>query len=337
MSVTTDGFITDIDNLEAKLVKEEEEKFKIISFFKELRFELSGDSQALELKSNGVGIISWTTRGQLGLESKIKATTGFQTRGYTQEELIVTLTKTLQSENKELEYVQNSLRSAYDIYKDGGHVTMVYSDKIFRLLYDNKRIIVDNSSDFGYLNLISNNILSKDEPTSDSATQELIDSKDSATQELIESKEATLDITSTLLDSRPARDITRCKNQRFLSKIGKLKIYNRETSLSNVQSRGKYKSKIELAIRNFVKGILSNPTMFNLGVNPFKNYAEILEYLNSYPNKGNLKMTKDSLSKLRNRKLIFKIVPKTKDTLLFVDFVKIKFPSFDEESFFTRF
>jgi hypothetical protein len=55
VSVTTDGFVTDIDDLEAKIIKAEE---KLISFFKELRYDLSENSQALEMKNNGIGIIS---------------------------------------------------------------------------------------------------------------------------------------------------------------------------------------------------------------------------------------------------------------------------------------
>lgn len=49
--------------------------------FRELREDLSKDPNSVELKNSGAGIISWTARGQLGIESKIKATTGFQTQG----------------------------------------------------------------------------------------------------------------------------------------------------------------------------------------------------------------------------------------------------------------
>ena len=38
---------------------------------------LSGDETGLEEKSSGKRIIAWTTRGQLGFESKIIATTAF--------------------------------------------------------------------------------------------------------------------------------------------------------------------------------------------------------------------------------------------------------------------
>jgi hypothetical protein len=53
-------------------------------------------------------------------------------------------TDTFKSDDKTLEYIQSRLRSATDIYKHGGHVTMVYRDQLFRMHYDNKRVLVDD-------------------------------------------------------------------------------------------------------------------------------------------------------------------------------------------------
>ena len=36
------------------------------------------------------------------------------------------------------------MRSPLDIYKDGGHVTRTFNDQKFRLMYDNKRLIIDS-------------------------------------------------------------------------------------------------------------------------------------------------------------------------------------------------
>lgn len=55
--------------------------------------------------------------------------------------------KTLDSENKSFEYIQSSLRSAKQIYEQGGNVTMKYSDREFSLQYDNRRLIIDNSNE----------------------------------------------------------------------------------------------------------------------------------------------------------------------------------------------
>jgi len=43
---------------------------------------LSGNAEALEIKSNGKGVVSWTTRGQMGIEGKMIAATGFQKQGF---------------------------------------------------------------------------------------------------------------------------------------------------------------------------------------------------------------------------------------------------------------
>ena len=77
VSITTDGFITDVTDLEPKI----KEGF-LLNEYREIRGELSGDKQALELKSSGYGVMAWSTRGQIGCESKILATTGFQHKKY---------------------------------------------------------------------------------------------------------------------------------------------------------------------------------------------------------------------------------------------------------------
>lgn len=53
VSVTTDGFITDIPELESKLSKN-----YLFGEFKKIRHSLSGDNTGLELKNEGKGIIA---------------------------------------------------------------------------------------------------------------------------------------------------------------------------------------------------------------------------------------------------------------------------------------
>jgi hypothetical protein len=50
-------------------------------------------------------------------------------------------------DTKELTFVQKQLRSGKDIFKHGGHVTEVLTDKIYRLMYDNKRIIIEKEGE----------------------------------------------------------------------------------------------------------------------------------------------------------------------------------------------
>lgn len=77
VSVTTDGFITNLDNLEQQI----SDNFLFLEF-KKIRQMLSGDNTGLETKSFGKGIVAWSTRGQLGIDSKIIATTGIQHKAF---------------------------------------------------------------------------------------------------------------------------------------------------------------------------------------------------------------------------------------------------------------
>jgi hypothetical protein len=45
--------------------------------------------------------------------------------------------------DKKIEYLQKSLRGGNEIYKRGGHVTMVYKERKFQLKYDNRRKIIE--------------------------------------------------------------------------------------------------------------------------------------------------------------------------------------------------
>jgi hypothetical protein len=58
ISVTTDGFLTDIENLEEKFLKHKGRKNSIFKEYRKLRFKLSGNNTALELKNSGTGIIT---------------------------------------------------------------------------------------------------------------------------------------------------------------------------------------------------------------------------------------------------------------------------------------
>jgi hypothetical protein len=355
VSATTDGFITDIENLEYKLIggkayfisqlkylerkiiddynflitntenleeevnqypntvflKEDLNKFKNLNFnliekiqkviselkwegddslvkeYRKLRLELSQNDTGLEIKNEGIGIIAITTRVQIGKNSGIKATTGFQAGNYTLEELETLFKEILKREDKSLEFIQFSLRSALDIYKQGGHVTPVYKDQIFRLQFDNKRQIIIPK---GYEN--------------------------------------TIDFSNILLDSNPVPNKDFGKTLRFLSKFHKQSIYSKGTSVS---SGNQYKNYVDLAVRNFIKGLLSDPQKYNLNTE-INSYSELIEFVKGFDDK--IKISKSSISRLKSRKMIFKTVPRTKETMKFIDYVKKKYTEFDEDSFF---
>jgi hypothetical protein len=137
VSVTTDGFLTNVEELDEKLVSK-----YLYGEFKNIRMLLANETLGLELKNSGKGIIAWSTRGQLGIESNIIATTGFQHRVYnTKEEFIKGFLEVLKSDMKTIEFSQSRLRSASEIYQKGGHVTMIHRDQLFRMHYDNRRVL----------------------------------------------------------------------------------------------------------------------------------------------------------------------------------------------------
>jgi hypothetical protein len=58
VSATTDGFITDIEDLESKLMNLPKNKINLFNMYRKSRENLSGDSTALEIKKEGLKMIS---------------------------------------------------------------------------------------------------------------------------------------------------------------------------------------------------------------------------------------------------------------------------------------
>jgi hypothetical protein len=272
-----------------------ESKIPLLLEYRKIRDLLSGEKTCLELKSSGKGIISWTTRGQLGIDSRIKASTGFQSYGYEQKELVSKFISVLSSEDKYFEYIQNSLRGAVDIFKKGGHVTMVYRDQIFRLFYDNRREIIETDG---------------------------CDSNDQS---------------KTLLDSKPLGHVDACRKLRFISKVHRSTPYNRHQSAGKVVSN-KYKNNLEIAVRTFLKGYLHLEPYFDLDApNPkFKCYNDLIDFIKAYKPASRLSLSRQSISNLKNRKIMIKPVMRTPEAEEFVKYLKIEFASFNETKFFKR-
>ena len=295
VSVTTDGFLTNIKDLESVVqgIKHKED-FSLFVEFKKMRCILSNNDTGLEIKKTTKGIVSWSTRGQFSKEGELKASTGFQNKDYTFDELDILFKDTMNSEGKKLDFVQTSLRSAIDIYKKGGHVTPTYSDRIFRMWFDNRRTI--------------------------KIPLDLVDYfKDSNK----------IDYSNILLDSNPLKDLDEGKLYRFYGNLNKTTIYEKKASnkVSNV-----YKSYLDLAIRNFLKGLMNNS--YNLKRDLFENYKDIIDYIHQY--KPTYKLTPNILAQMKRKGVIKRPVLKNNETLDFVEYIKIKFPNFDEDLFFKK-
>lgn len=150
VSATTDGFITNLEGLEEKLLTLP--NVQCLRLFRSVRTLLTSideepNPSALEVKNiEDQSLLSWKTRGQLGLtDGGVSAATGFQTRGIPRDFLHDVFCNCMK-EGSSFEYIQNSLRTATDIYKKGGHMSMVYKDRLYSMSYDNKRVIQRNDN-----------------------------------------------------------------------------------------------------------------------------------------------------------------------------------------------
>jgi hypothetical protein len=302
VSVTTDGFITNMPELEERIIQEQEKLmksnpearvFSLLNEYRKIRKILSGNSNGLELKTHVKGIINLKTRGQINTYNSsnninspdIVALTGIQRRNVRSSlgELQELLSTTYHSSyGNSIECLYSSLRSATDIFKDGGHVTPIYRDQTYSLDFDHKRRI-----------------------------------------------SGTLKNTS-LIDSMPLKNYTEGRILRLLAKKHKNSYMNKV--YVGINSSKKYLNKTDLAVRNFIKGLFNGD--FNL-VTDFTKYSDISSFLKGFKN---TKVSHNYLSKLKFRKDTRIKVPRMKETEEFVEFIKnsFKFDSFEafEKSFF---
>lgn len=310
VSVTTDGFLTDIDDLEAKLLNMPNNQ--CLKLYRDIRRLLTTfedneryDPRALEIKKvETKGLLSWKTRGQLGLsDGGLSAATGFQAKYFEKSFLIEELYRimTLSKGNKDVEFIQTSLRSATDIYKDGGHVIQKYKDQKFSLNYDNKRCLISKMT-----NQSSYKTNAKD-----------------------------LSVVSLdLLDSKPWSTIDQYAKIRMLKEtISAPKFLKGIPPLP--QGKG-YKNYIETAIRSFIKACLSSDELGRYGIprGYFKNYQSIIDFIYIYEPARDVKLSLSSISKLKNRSTIARAVPRIKETESFIEYVKLSFNDFEDSRFF---
>jgi hypothetical protein len=312
VSATTDGFITDQIDVEDLILKNRDFNSTLfLRLFKSLRSFVVDKKEeivpGLELKNfegynqeegeNKIdmdserGLISWTTRGQLAFVSGIKAHTGFQSKGLKQSDHKEVLFQMLSSDSVSWEYIQNSLRSAKDIYQKGGHVTLEYKDQSFKVAYDNKRCIIEPSED-------------------------------------------KYSFTDRLLDSKPWDSGKTYDKIRKLINIQSKATYNILTTKS---SGKRYKSVMETAIRTFIKSLFeSGNNSYGVSIDEFPVYNDLVDFINGFAYKGNIKISKSSISHLRHRPTVIRTVPRTKETELFVGYVKSFFPHFDLNNKFLK-
>lgn len=96
--------------------------------------------------------------------------------------------------------------------------------------------------------------------------------------------------------------------------------------------KNSYKCQKEVSIRNFIKGMLTSPPMFNLPPNEFYSNVTLLDYIRGYD--PLFRMSEERLTKYKNRRVKLGKIQKTKVSEEFIQYVKQRFPTFDESSFY---
>lgn len=298
VSATTDGFITDIKNLEEQL--NHLDNIQCLKAYQHIRGILTKitdedkiDDRALEVKTEETeGLISLKTRGQLGFNTNgILAFTGFQARSFDRKFLVEEFTKILNggcvdvTNNKIFDFIQSGLRNATNVYDDGGHVIRKYKDQKFDLNYDNKRCII------------------KSEKTS---------------------------IETLLKDSKPWSNVKPYLRLRTFKKTLNNPVHG---SYTTTQSKT-YKSYIETSVRGFIKACLRENCTYGIEKGFFKNYNSLIEFIYGFEPAREVKLSVSSISRLKNRNTITRSVPRTSVNESFINYVKEHIPSFDSDLFF---
>lgn len=295
VSVTTDGFITDVEDLESKILALGNENQHCLNLYRKVRKLLTTfdgeekyNESGLEIKNvEEQGLISWKTRGQLGFTNGgISAATGFQLKYLDKQFIIDEFTKYLTSdETKFLEYIQTSLRSATDIYKYGGHVTVTYKDRKYGLYFDDKRRIIDQDPQIG------------------------------------------------LLDSLPWYSVNEYAKIRVLKETITTPVFTGGFTNQPRKSYKSYiETSVRSFIKACFSEIDKN--RYGIPKGMFCSYKELIEFIYNYEPAREVKLTPSSISHLKNRNSIARAVPRTVENESFIEYVKQHIKSFDNDRFF---
>ena len=236
-------------------------------------------------------------------------------------DLVSHFIETLESDSKYFEFEQRGLRGGNEIYKRGGHVTNVKKDRVFSMLYDNRRRIKD----------LEDNRLELPSEVIEEIRNHEGDVSD-VISILMRAKEAGYGRDG-LLDSDPLVDKDEGLLLRGVSKIFK-PIYNQMSSkrldVKTISTR------LMAAVRAFLKGILHEPPMYGLPrfEDAFDDYKSAVDFIHGFD--SSLSLSKSSISHLRNRKMIIRSVEKSDITEGFAVYIQGRFPDFRPDEFFEK-
>ena len=278
---------------------------KTLSLVREYKLSrrfLNGDDTCLEIKSHGKDLFSWCVRGQLGVESDITAITGFQKKGLEKAMVVKTIEKGLKDYEKTVDFIHTSLRSGIDIYKKGGNVVRSFKDQKFRMMSDNRREFVDRR---------------KGAFIGDLKTLKL---ENGTSLEYVS-------LEKVLVNSIPLKDKEQGISFRKVAEL--LKNNPQYNRLNPKISQNKYQSKLDIALRQFVRALLNKKLRLTYD---FKSYKDLCDWLNTF--KG-IHINPNTVALIKNRaKYLNNQVIKTEESLEFVKFIKLRYPRFKEDKFF---
>lgn len=295
VSATTDGFITDLADLEEKIMGLDDKHKSCLCLYKEVRRFLTSkqlendkeefDDNGLEIKNvEEKGLISLKTRSQLGFtEGGIAAISGFQRYNLESGFLIRELTRLLRGQDKVIEYIQTGLRGANEIYKEGGHVVSKQSDRNFSIEYDNRRSIIETEKSF--------------------------------------------------LDSNPWKNVIEYGKIRVLKNTVSKPVFNKSYIESMSKSyRSQLETSVRSFIKACLASEALN--RYGIPEGSFKGYKNIIEFVYGYEPAREVKISLSSISRLRHRNTISRTVPRTEENESFIKYVKDTFNNFEEDRFF---
>jgi hypothetical protein len=228
----------------------------------------------------------------------MEAATGFQRKLYSRNQNIETFSKTLSRKDKFIEFTSSTLRGAKDIFTKGGNVMKTFKDQLFRLFFDNRREII--------------------EPTYYGTYGDKIDT----------------DLSNMLLDSKPLKNIDQCRTLRFISKFPITLPFNK---MSTNRGKSAYKTKLEIAVRSFIKAYYNNIENFGFKGNEFPRAKDLISFISGITSTKEIKLpTPQSICNLKNRNSIILPVPYCDATFDFAQKVKLHFKDFDVEKFLRK-
>jgi hypothetical protein len=132
-----------------------------------------------------------------------------------------------------------------------------------------------------------------------------------------------------MVDSLPIPTVKTGECLRYLGSLVKKKLYSK---YNNTGIKNKYVCVEETAVRNFIKGLVSSPPLYNLPIACYTTSQDIIDLIRGY--NPELKISVESISRYKSRRIKLGKVKKSKETDGFVKYIQRVYPSFDVNSFY---